>query len=91
MRRAAEAGTDFPGKNVLCIRASWICSPYVIESLYSLLVTGVIALFVIWLVMFVVRKLIGIALIATVGLRRLDDLERPDVAARRSKYRLELL
>ncbi|MGE7371257.1 hypothetical protein ACQKKX_19655 [Neorhizobium sp. NPDC001467] len=34
------------------------------EDIYSFLVMGVVALVVIWLVMFVVRKLIGIALVA---------------------------
>lgn len=36
------------------------------EDITSLLVMAVVALVVIWLVMFVVRKLIGIALIAAV-------------------------
>lgn len=34
------------------------------EDIYSFLVMAVVALVVIWLVMFVVRKLIGIALVA---------------------------
>lgn len=37
---------------------------YMSEDLYSMLAMGVVALVVIWLVMFVVRKLIGIALVA---------------------------
>ncbi|MDP9835429.1 ABC-type bacteriocin/lantibiotic exporter with double-glycine peptidase domain [Neorhizobium huautlense] len=37
---------------------------YIPEDIYSLLVMVVIALVAIWLVMFVVRKLIGIAIIA---------------------------
>lgn len=37
---------------------------YIPEDIYSLLVMVVVALVAIWLVMFVVRKLIGIAIVA---------------------------
>jgi hypothetical protein len=36
---------------------------YIPEDLYSMLVMGVVAIIVIWLAMFVVRKLIGVALV----------------------------
>ncbi|KQO83428.1 hypothetical protein [Rhizobium sp. Leaf262] len=37
---------------------------YMPEDVYSMVVMGVVAFIVIWLVMFVLRKLIGIAMVA---------------------------
>jgi hypothetical protein len=39
---------------------------YLPEDIASLLVTGVVALIAIWLVMFVVRKIIAVALVAAI-------------------------
>ncbi|MCF6368509.1 hypothetical protein [Rhizobium halophilum] len=38
------------------------------DDLYSLIITGVIAVVVLWLVVFVVRKLIGIALLTALAI-----------------------
>ncbi|CAD7023187.1 hypothetical protein REJC140_00122 [Pseudorhizobium endolithicum] len=38
------------------------------DDLYSLIITGVIAVVVLWLVVFVVRKLIGVALLIALAI-----------------------
>ena len=38
------------------------------DDLYSLIITGVIAVVVLWLVFFVVRKLIGVALLVVLAI-----------------------
>lgn len=52
---------------------------YLPEDPYSILMMGVVALIAIWLVMFVVRKLIGIALVTAIIIGGLLMWQNPAV------------
>ena len=54
---------------------------YLPEDIYSMLTTGLVVLVVLWLVMFVVRKLVGIALALALVFGVVDGLERSDIVA----------
>ena len=52
---------------------------YIPEDFYSMLVMAIVAVIAIWLVMFVVRKLIGVALVAALIVGGLMVWQNPSV------------